>query len=516
MTLGARILVVDDEQIMRDGCTRILSKEDWEVVTAENGEACLDAIKGGHGFDLVLLDLMMPGISGMKVLETVQQVDADLLVIVITGYATVELAVEAMKKGAYDFIPKPFTPDQLRIVVQRALEKRSLQREMEVLKLEREKSLRDITTEKSRIMSIVNCMGDGVLVCDRDSCVVLTNPAAGRMLGIQGTSLVGKPLSECSLDGTLTETIMESLRPTDPTSATISQELCPFGSPSTYLRAHTAPVKNNLGEMLGAVTVLQDITSLKELDNMKSDFVAMVSHELRSPVALIQQQLSVILKGLSGDLNDKQTRMLTRAKERAIGLLELINDLLDLSKIEAGMAVQYRKPLQLENLLEKVYKSMLPEAEAKGLNLTLQVKHPIPRVNGDRNNLEGVFTNLVNNALKYTPGGGTVTIQAKGEGKNAMVEISDTGIGISQNDLPRIFDRFYRVKSDKTRQIVGTGLGLSIVKQIVEAHLGTISVESEEGGGSTFTVVLPKGTSANQLERGDYDNQPDRGQGSFR
>ena len=172
MTISARILVVDDEQIMRDGCTRILSKENWEVVAADNGETGLEAIKSGDGFDLVLLDLMMPGISGMEVLESVRQVDTNLLVIVITGYATVELAVEAMKKGAYDFIPKPFTPDQLRIVVQRALEKRTLQKEMETLRLEKEKGLRDIATEKSRIMTIINCMGDGVLVCDRDSCVV--------------------------------------------------------------------------------------------------------------------------------------------------------------------------------------------------------------------------------------------------------------------------------------------------------------------------------------------------------
>jgi len=197
MAKGARILVVDDEQIMRDGCTRILSKEDWEVVTADSGEAGLEAIKRGDGFDVILLDLMMPGIRGMEVLEAAHQVDPDLLVIVITGYATVESAVEAMKKGAYDFIPKPFTPDQLRIIVKRALEKRSLQREMEVLRLEREKSLRDIATEKSRIATIINCMGDGVLVCDRDSCVVLSNPAAGRMLGIQESSLIGKPLSEC-------------------------------------------------------------------------------------------------------------------------------------------------------------------------------------------------------------------------------------------------------------------------------------------------------------------------------
>lgn len=491
MATGARILVVDDEQIMRDGCTRILSTEDLEVATAESGEAGLEAITKGDGFDVVLLDLMMPGISGMEVLEAIRQVDLNILVIVITGYATVESAVEAMKKGAYDFIPKPFTPDQLRIIVNRALEKRALQREMELLKLEREKSLRDIATEKSRIGTIINCMGDGVLVCDRDSCVVLTNPAAGRMLGIQESSLIGNPLTECSIDGTLTETIMESLRSADTAFPTVSKELCPSGSPSTFLRAHTAPVKNDLGETLGAVTVLQDITGLKELDKMKSDFVAMVSHELRSPVASVQQQLSVILEGLSGELTERQLKMLTRAKERARGLLDLINDLLDLSKIEAGMAVQYKEPLGMEELLEKIHEAMLSEAEAKRLKLKLQVEPPLKLVQGDRSNLEGVFTNLVNNAIKYTPEGGEITIHVKCEGENVRVDVSDTGIGMSKEDLPRIFDRFYRVKSEKTRQIVGTGLGLSIVKHIVEAHLGTISVESEEGGGSIFSVVLP-------------------------
>lgn len=494
MANGARILVIDDEQIMRDGCTRILSKGDWEVTTAENGEVGLAAVKKGDGFDIILLDLMMPGISGMEVLEAVNQVDPDLLVIVITGYATVESAVEAMKKGAYDFIPKPFTPDQLRIVVKRALEKRLLQREMELLKSEREKSLRDIATEKSRIMTIINCMGDGVVVCDRDSCVVLTNPAAGRMLGLQESSLIGRPLPECGIDGTLTETITGTLSPSESTLPAVSQELCPRGSASTFLRAHTAPVKNDLGETLGAVTVLQDITGLKELDRMKSDFVAMVSHELRSPVASIQQQLSVILEGLLGDLTERQLKMLKRAKERSSGLLDLMNDLLDLSKIEAGIVVQYKEPLQMEELLGKVHELMLPEAEAKGLRLKVHIESSLPQVNGDRNNLEGVFTNLVSNAIKYTPEGGEITVRVKGEGENVRVEVSDTGIGISKEALPRIFDRFYRVKSEKTRQIVGTGLGLCIVKRIVDAHLGKISVESEEGGGSNFTVLLPAGS----------------------
>jgi len=192
---------------------------------------------------------------------------------------------------------------------------------------------------------------------------------------------------------------------------------------------------------------------------MKSDFVAMVSHELRSPVASIYQQLSVMLEGLSGDLTERQLRMMRRAKERANGLLELISDLLDLSKIEAGMAVQYKEPLRMEELLGRVRELMLPEAEAKGLKLELDVETPLRLVKGDRNNLEGVFTNLVSNAIKYTPEGGEITIRATGEGENVGVEVSDTGIGISKQDLPRIFDRFYRVKSEKTRQIRRNGPG---------------------------------------------------------
>src|SRR4030067_2967987 len=164
-----QILVIDDEQIMREGCSRILSKDGGAVICAENGTKGLEEIKGqSEKIDVILLDLMMPGMSGMEVLDHVRTIDPNLLVIVITGYATVESAVEAMKKGAYDFIPKPFTPDQLRIVVKRALERRSLQKEAEFLRKERERSLRDIAMEKSKIRALNNCMGDGVLVWTRE------------------------------------------------------------------------------------------------------------------------------------------------------------------------------------------------------------------------------------------------------------------------------------------------------------------------------------------------------------
>ena len=504
------ILVIDDEQIMREGCSRILSKEGCAVITAENGKQGLDEIRSQlEKIDVILLDLMMPGMSGMEVLDQVRAIDPNLLVIVITGYATVESAVEAMKKGAYDFIPKPFTPDQLRIVVRRGLERRLLQREAEFLRRERERSLRDIATEKSKIKTIINCMGDGVLVCDHDSCMVLTNPAASRMLKTPETSLLGNFLSQCNLPPELSKTIEESLQTKDISYTSVSQELSFGDSGEISLRAHTAPVRNDLGETMGSVTVLQDISHLKELDKMKSEFIAMVAHELRAPIAAVEQQLNVILNKMAGEVTEKQEKLLSRAKERTKGLLDLIKDLLDLSKIEAGKMVQYKEPLTLQEVIYRVVELMKIEAEAKKIDLRFSVSTEIPLVNADRNSMEGIFTNLISNAIKYTPEGESVSVTLSEENAFVKAIVSDTGIGIKKEDLPRIFDKFYRVKSSETRQIVGTGLGLSIVKSIVDAHLGSITVESEVGKGTTFTVLLPKESNPTLCRpcRGEEMNQ---------
>lgn len=492
-TNQTNILVIDDEQIMRDGCSRILSKDGWSVLTAENGKKGLEEIQAQpESIDVILLDLMMPGMSGMEVLDQVRTIDPNLLVIVITGYATVESAVEAMKKGAYDFIPKPFTPDQLRIVVKRALERRALQKEAEFLRKERERSLRDIATEKSKIKTIINCMGDGVLVCDGDGCIVLTNPAASRMLITSETSLLGNFLPQCHLNLELSKTIEESLKTKDMSYASVSQELSLGESGEIFLRAHTAPVRNDVGETIGSVTVLQDISHLKELDKMKSEFIAMVTHELRAPIAAVEQQLTVILNKMAGEVTEKQEQLLNRAKERTKGLLNLIKDLLDLSKIEAGKMVQYKELLALQEVVQKVVDLMRAEAEAKKLDLQFPDPSELPLISADRNSMEGIFTNLISNAIKYTPEGGKVWVTLGEEGGFVKATVSDTGIGLKKEDLSRIFDKFYRVKTKETRQIVGTGLGLSIVKSIVDAHLGTISVESEEGGGTTFTILFPR------------------------
>jgi PAS domain S-box-containing protein len=488
-----QILVIDDEQIMRDGCTRILSEHGWSVLPAENGSAGLAALRESPAaIDLILLDLMMPGMSGMEVLEQVQALDGTLPVIIITGYATVESAVEAMKKGAYDFIAKPFTPDQLRIVVKRAHERRTLQREADFLRGERERSLRDVATEKSRVTAIINCMGDGILVCDRESCIVLANPAAGRLLQLPETLLRDRSASQGILPPELAKTIEASLRPEDGATTSITQELAVGDGRELFLRAHTAPVMNDRNEVMGSVTVLQDISHLKELDKMKSEFIAMVAHELRAPIATVEQQLAVILGGMAGELTEQQHHLIGRARERAQGVLTLIKDLLDLSKIEAGKMVQYKEPVGLADVISRVIEATAVDARQKNIRIEFAPPGAVPVLQADRNSIEGVFANLLSNAVKYTPDGGKVTIGLIDQGGYVKVSIADTGIGIKSEDIPRIFDKFYRVRSAQTRQIVGTGLGLAIVKSIVDAHLGTISVESTEGKGTTVTVLLPK------------------------
>lgn len=482
-----KILVVDDEQIIRDGCTRILAKEGWEIVTASDGQEGLEALGRGD-FALMLLDLMMPGIDGFEVLERMPEISPDTIVIVITGYATVESAVEAMKKGAYDFISKPFTPDQLRLTVQRGLERRALIMEAERLKIEREKDLRAIATEKSRLKTVLNCMADGVLVADREGRVVLNNPAAIRLLNIDRDSLEGSMLGDFEEAKVLDDMIFEMLHKASEKIPCFTKE---FQAGRFYVRALAAPVEGDNGEILGSVTVLHDITYLKELDQMKSDFVAMVSHELKSPLSAVRQQLLTMIKGLAGELTNAQKELLTRAERRLSGLVTLIEDLLDISKIEAGTIVQRKEPLDMAPLIRSVVDTYRPEAEKKGVQLLAEVPEVLPEIMADSSNMEEVITNLLNNAINYTFEGGRVTVRTFVKKRHLVMEVEDTGIGIAPEDQKRIFDKFYRVRSDRTRHVVGTGLGLPIVKGIVEAHLGTIEVESEPNIGSTFRVVLP-------------------------
>jgi len=486
------ILIVDDEQDIRDGSTRILSRMGFEVHQASRGDEALEKLADTQAA-IMLLDLKMPGMDGLEVLARVGKMNADVLVIVITGYATVETAIEAMKQGAYDFIPKPFEPDQLRLIVNRAAEKIRLQKEARQLAYEQQQTLSDLATEQSRIRTVIESLPNGVVVTNNDGQVALMNPAFRQLMGLTIDFQFGQPIEAYIEDPDLCELIMDISK-----GKYIDYEDIPSYEFSltdeTYLLAEAQPVIGRKNQCLGAVVNLVDITSMKVLDRMKSEFVAKVSHELRSPLSTIHEQLAVVLNDMVEIAPKDDRRILARAKEKTHGLISLIGDLLDLSRIEEGVICSEPQSIKIDELLEGIVQFLQAQAESKDQTLKLEtLTTDLPPIQADPLALESIFGNLIANAINYTQEGGDITVRIDMAGINLRVKVMDTGFGIEEKHLESIFKRFYRVKTDKTRFITGTGLGLPIVKELVTALQGFIDVESVPGKGSVFTVLLPAG-----------------------
>jgi signal transduction histidine kinase len=486
---GAKILIVDDEPPIRTACAKILAEQGASVETAGDGLAGLEKAKAQE-FDLALIDLKMPQMDGMQLLEHLNQLDPDLVKIVITGFATLDTAIEAVQKGAYDYLPKPFTPGEMRTRVRRGVEKRTLLREAKRLREERERNLLELTNEKSRTQTIIQCMGDGLLVTNRDRQVVLCNPAARRLLKIKRPLQGGEPLNSvagCPEFLDLVESTM-SLKEGQEMS---SREIVPASPSDPVLMANCAPVKDEKGQVIGVVTVLRDITELKALDKAKSTFVSLVSHELQAPLAAIEGYLDIILDGGGGEEPEKTRRILDRCRERTGGLLALIRDLLAISRMQSGRIIREKEKLKLTDILKEVVELMKGEAQARGVEIATELPEELALISANREDLTRVFTNLMDNAIKYNRRGGKVFLRAKAIEAFLQVEVQDTGIGIPQEEREKIFDEFYRVKSKATQRIGGTGLGLSIAKKVLEAHNGHLEVESTLNEGSTFRVLLP-------------------------
>lgn len=486
----ALVLVVDDEQDIRDASERILSRAGYQVQKASRGDEALDIINQ-NSVDIVLLDLKMPGMDGLEVLARIREWNTEIQVIVITGYATVETAIEAMKQGAYDFIPKPFEPDQLRIVVHRAWEKIRFIREAEKLEQEKNRTLSDLDTEKSRVRTIIESFPSGVVVTDSKGRVVLMNPAFKQLLGLDANLKAGKGIEAYLPDKELCQLVMEISRG----KFVDYDDLGDYEfsvSNEKHLMARGQPVLGERSECLGAVLNIVDISELKLLDQLKSEFVAKVSHELRSPLSTIHEQLALVIKDMVGEDYAQDQNILTRAREKTRGLIALIGDLLDLSRIEEGIICHEPQQVRLEEILKNIVEFLETHARQKHQSLTLELPEtPLPELTADPIALESIFGNLITNAINYTQDGGKISVAADMAGINIRVRVTDNGFGIADKHLDKIFERFYRVKDDKTRYITGTGLGLPIVKGLLNSMGGMIDVESESGKGSVFTVLIP-------------------------
>jgi signal transduction histidine kinase len=356
------VLVIDDEEGMREGCRHVLGEAGIEVEVAGNAALGLEQLKAVSP-SVVLLDIRMPGMGGLDAIQRILQHDPKIVIIMITGYATIEYTVEAMRNGAFDFLPKPFAPNELRRVVERGLEKHRLLEEMQ--------ALRD---EKKRLTEY---------------------------------------------------------------------------------------------------------------------FTSIISHQLRTPIAAVSQYFLVLLDNLAGDISDEARHILTRANLRLNELMELIEDWLALAKLDQEKIRREDKPIDLGRILREQIEFLSPLAKERGIQITLDCEAAPGFLRGNERSLGEVVSNLLSNAIKYNREGGRIAVSLRVRGREVLVSVADTGIGIPPEEIPFVFNEFYRVKNDDTRHIRGTGLGLSIVKRIVEAHGGSIQVESERGKGATFTILLP-------------------------
>ena len=357
----SKVLVIDDEEIVLDSCLQILASGNYEIRTADNGLLGIQMVEEFQP-DVIFVDLKMPGISGFQVIEKIQEIDPSVVTIVITGFATINSAVEAMQKGAFDFLPKPFTPDELRVITRRGIEKRKLV--LETLALRREKEL---------------------------------------------------------------------------------------------LREH---------------------------------FAAIVSHELKSPLATTQQHLYALSSELADQLTEDQQRRFERIQTRIDDLMKLIHTWLRAISVDINTIKDNFQVVSLPVIISKAVDSVEPHAVRKDISIHSSINEDIPAWLGDEGTLVEAIVNIVGNAVKYSPAGSNIEITAKYVDKNISICIEDNGIGISKEDLPFIFEDFY-TSSNRNKEQRGSGVGLALTRRILEAHNGSITVDSELGHGSKFELILP-------------------------
>lgn len=341
--------------------------------------------------------------------------------------------------------------------------------------------------ERNKLVTILKKMTDGIVLTDSDGRITLLNPASQRILALNADIAIGKTLLEATLNFPLHAMLQSALQ----SRAEVSDEVRVTldATRALQLQIYAAPVESDTGAAEGAMLVLHDLTELRRLEEVRKQFVANASHELRTPLTSIKMMTETLLAGAK-DTPEARDRFLSVIALETDRLVALVNDLLDLSRIESGGAQLHPEPVSVRDLVEEVREEMQPKAEERGQTLHTAALDGL-QVLADPAALRQILLNLVDNAVKYTPAGGKVEIAAAAAGDRTLISVRDTGIGIPRADIHRIFERFYRVDKARSRQLGGTGLGLAIVKHLLEAQHATITVESELNRGSTFTLSLP-------------------------
>jgi PAS domain S-box-containing protein len=378
--------------------------------------------------------------------------------------------------------------------------------------------LRTHRAEASKLQAIVEGIADGVLVLDVERHVMLMNPAAARILGMEASAVEGRHLreildrSESKVNRALGQQLYDRLMTgMDHLGALASLQEDDTPSLNFRLEAEKKVVVVNLssaslggsGDLPSLVTVLRDISREAEVDRLKNEFISTVSHELRTPMTSIKGYSDLLVSERVGSLSEQQRQFVRVIKNNADRLTALVNDILDLSRIETGRIKLQIEALDLVSLINRAVESFQGQMAEKSVKLSSDLPPKLPSVRGDETRVAQILENLISNAWKYTGAGGHVTMRAQVVDGFVQVDVVDTGIGISSRDLPNIFDRFYRAEQEEVQTVGGSGLGLSIVKMFVGLLGGKIWVQSEVGRGSTFSFTLPLVAGASE---GSYDH----------
>lgn len=351
------------------------------------------------------------------------------------------------------------------------------------------KKYNKVLKEKKETEAVIRSVAEGLVVVDGEGKVVMMNPAAEKLLGVSKEDKIGKGITENVKEEQLISFAKSSADKAEGEIELISRQ----DETKKILRASSAVIENENGKTIGMVSVLSDITKQKELDRLKSDFAASVSHELRTPLVAMDKSISLILSKATGPLSETQEQLLTIADRNLRRLSFLINDLLDLSKLEAGKMGLSRAPSSIEKTIDESVDGLMTWAKTKFLNIEKRIQEGLPEINIDSKRIIQVLNNLIGNAIKFTPNNGRIAIEAifHNDKKEMEISISDTGIGIAKEDIPKLFSKFYQTGERAPTDISGTGIGLSIAKEIIELHGGKIWAESDKGSGARFVFTLP-------------------------
>lgn len=348
-----------------------------------------------------------------------------------------------------------------------------------------------IISEKNKSEAIVESISDGLIVTDASMRILHVNSTVAEVFSFSEAAAIGAPVGTVIRDERLIALIRRwSASAGEPADQQTVLQFERAGSP-LYFRPKLTRITDGEGGLYGVVTLLQDVTQFKELDRMKSEFIATLSHEFRTPLTSLNMSVDILGQELLGALNDRQKELITSARDDCHRLTKLARELLQLSKLESGRVHPQHEELSVRSVVEASLRPLQRQFQEKGVGLLVDMPEDLPTLVADEQQISWVITNLVSNALKFTGTGGRVVIRGRVDGSTLLVQVEDTGQGIEQKDLGRIFDKFVQVKTSSESTPGSVGLGLAIAKEIVEAHGGRIWAESTAGKGSTFSFVLP-------------------------